>query len=124
MLSLGLMGFVFGAVLVGWSFFEDRPDLWQLGLPFTLSGQAALIVGLAFQLDGLSRNNREAIASLNELDQQLDELRRTTSLLSTTHSSPSKSFYAHLANGASPNLLLADLKGQLDLLANRMSEMR
>ncbi len=124
MLSLGLMGFVFGAVLVGWSFFEDRPDLWRLGLPFTLGGQAALIIGLVFQLDVLSRSNRQAIASLDELDQQLDELRHTTSMLSTTHSSPSKSFYAHLADGASPNLLLADLKGQLDLLASRMSETR
>lgn len=124
MLSLGLMAFVFGAVLVGWSFVEDRPDLWQLGLPFTLGGQAALIVGLVFQLDALSRSNREAIASLDELDEQLDELRHATSMLSTTHSNPAKSFYAHLAEGASPNLLLADLKGQLDLLASRMSEMR
>jgi len=124
MLSLGMMAFVFGAVLTGWSFAEDRPDLWRLGLPFTLGGQAALIVGLVFQLDGLWRSNREAAETLDDLDSQLDELRHATSLLSTTHSSPAQSFYLHMADGASPNLLLADLKGQLDLLANRLANGR
>jgi hypothetical protein len=42
--------------------------------------------------------------------------------MSVTHSAPAQSFYAHMAGGASPQLLLADLKGQLDLLAVRMSE--
>ena len=124
MLSLGLMAFVFGAVLIGWSFAEDRPDLWRLGLPFTLGGQVVLIVGLVFHLDGLSRSNREAAETLDELDSQLAELRHATSLLSTTHSSPAQSFYVHMADGASPNLLLADLKGQLDLLASRLADKR
>jgi hypothetical protein len=124
MLSFGLMAFVFGAVLIGWSFVENRPDLWRLGMPFTLGGQAALIVGLVFQLDGLWRSNRESTETLNEIDSQIDELRRATSLLTTTHSSPAQSFYSHMADGASPNLLLADLKGQLDLLAQRMADDR
>jgi hypothetical protein len=121
-LSIGLMAFVFGAVLIGWSIAEDRQDLWRLGLPFTLGGQAALIVGLVFQLDGLWRSNREASETLEELDSQLDELRHATSMISATHSSPAQSFYLHLADGASPNLLLADLKGQLDLLASRLAD--
>jgi hypothetical protein len=124
MLSVGMMAFVFGAVLIGWSIAEDRPDLWRLGLPFTLGGQAALIVGLVFQLDGLWRSNRAASETLDELDSQLDELRHATSMLSTTHSTPAQSFYLHLADGASPNLLLADLKGQLDLLASRLADKR
>ncbi len=124
MLSVGLMSFVFGAVLVGWSFVEDRPDLWRLGLPFTLGGQAALIIGLIFQLDGLWRSNHGAAETLEDLDSQLAELRRATSLLSTTNSSPAQSFYSHMADGASPQLLLADLKGQLDLLASRMADDR
>lgn len=124
MLSLGLMAFVFGAVLIGWSFAQERPDLLQLGLPFTLGGQAALIVGLVFQLDGLWRSNRQSMETLDELDSQLDELRHATSLLSTTHSNSAQSFYLHMADGASPNLLLADLKGQLDLLAGRLADQR
>ncbi|MCA9123520.1 MAG: hypothetical protein H6822_32990 [Planctomycetaceae bacterium] len=124
LLSIGLMAFVFGAVLIGWSFAKDRPDLWRLGLPFTLGGQATMIVGLVFQLDGLWRSNRDASETLVELDAQLDELHHATSLLSTSHSSPAQSFYLHMAEGASPNLLLADIKGQLDLLASRLADKR
>ena len=116
------MTFAFGAVLLGWSFWMGRADLWRLGMPFTLAGQAALIIGLAFQLDGLSRGNQAAAESLDELDDQLDELRRATTLLSTSHSGPSQSFYSHMASGAGPHLLLADLKSQLDLLAIRLAD--
>ena len=123
-LALGMMTLVFGGVLLGWSFIMDRADLWRLGMPFTLVGQAVLVIGLVFQLDGLWRNNREAGATLDELDSQLAELRRATSLMSTTHTSPSQSFYVHMAERASPHLMLADLKGQLDLLAVQLSEER
>jgi hypothetical protein len=118
------MAFVFGGVLLGWSFATDRTELWRLGMPFAMGGQAALIIGLVFQLDGLSKSNRAASDALLDLDSQLDELRHATSLLSTTHTTPSKSFYLHMAEGASPKLLLADLKGQLDLLAERMADGR
>lgn len=122
MLSIGLMAFVFGGVLLGWSFVTDRAELWRLGMPFAMGGQAALIIGLVFQLDGLSKSNHSASDALEELDSQLDELRHTTTLLSASRTSPAQSFYLHMAEGASPKLLLADLKGQLDLLAERMAD--
>jgi hypothetical protein len=121
-LSLGLMTFAFGAVLLGWSFWMGRADLWRLGMPFTLAGQAALIIGLALQLDGLWRSTQSTTKTLGDLDNQLDELRRATTLLSTSHSGPSQSFYAHMADGAGPHLLLADLKSQLDLLAIKLAD--
>jgi hypothetical protein len=121
-LSLGLMTFAFGAVLLGWSFWMDRADLWRLGMPFTLAGQAALIIGLALQLDGLWRSSQSTAETLGELDNQLDELRHATTLLSTSHSGPSQSFYSHMASGAGPHLLLADLKSQLDLLAIKLAD--
>ncbi len=121
-LSLGLMTFAFGAVLLGWSFWMDRADLWQLGMPFTLAGQAALVIGLALQLDGLWRSNQSTVQTLGALDNQLEELRRATTLLSTSHSGPSQSFYSHMASGAGPHLLLADLKSQLDLLAIKLAD--
>lgn len=116
------MTFAFGAVLLVWSFWMDRADLWQLGMPFTLAGQAALVIGLALQLDGLWRSNQSTAETLGELDNQLDELRRATTLLSTSHSGPSQSFYSHMASGAGPHLLLADLKSQLDLLAIKLAD--
>jgi hypothetical protein len=120
LLSLGLAAFACGAVLLGWSFAADREDLWPLGMPLALAGQAALIVGLVLQLDGLWRTSRKTEVTLSALDGELAKVRQATTLLTTSHSGPSQSFYLHMAEGASPQLLLADLKGQLDLLAQQM----
>ena len=73
------------------------------------------------QLEGLWRSSRQTDQTLNQLDGQLSHLRHATTMLSTTHSTPAQSFYAHMAEGASPELLMADLKGQLDLLAQQMA---
>lgn len=116
------MTLVFGAVLLVWSLVEGRPELWQFGLPFTLGGQAGLVLGLLFQLEVVWRNFRDTSRALDDLDEQLDELRHTTSILADSHSSPSQSFHAHMADGASPEILMADLKGQLDLLAARLQK--
>ena len=122
MLSFGLMAFVFGGVLLVWSFVTGRSDLWQLGLPVALGGQVGLLLGLILQLEGLWKSSRETTETLDQLDDQLDELRRTTAMLNTTHSSASQSFYVHMAEGASPQMLLHDLKGQLDMLAMRIGD--
>ena len=90
-------------------------------MPLTLIGQAGLILGLVLQLDGLWTTSRSTAAALSELDGELKNVRQATSLLSTSHSSGAQSFYLHLAEGASPQLLLADLKGQMDLLAQQMA---
>ncbi len=124
LLSFGLMTFACGGVLLGWSFVEVRNELWTLGMPLTLGGQALLLVGLLFQLEGLWQSNRETTTTLDELDEQLTDLKHQTTILSTTHSDPARSFYAHMAEGASPQLLLSDLKGQLDLLAVKISDTR
>lgn len=123
-LSLGLATFACGAVLLGWSFAGGRDDLWPLGLPLALIGQAGLILGLVLQLDGLWQSNRHTADTLQQLDGELNRVRHATTLLSTSHSSPGQSFYAHMAEGASPQLLLADLKGQLDLLAQQMASQK
>lgn len=123
-LSLGLATFACGVVLLGWSFAADRDDLWPLGLPLALIGQAGLIVGLVLQLDGLWHSNRKTAESLTALDGELHRVRHATTLLTTTKNASAQSFYAHMAEGASPQLLLADLKGQMDLLAQQMATQR
>lgn len=123
-LSLGVMSFVCGGVLLGWSAVAGRQDLWSIGLPLALGGQAALIVGLILHLETLWQTNRATSQTLQSLDGELSELRHSTTLLTQSRSSPSQSFYLHLAEGASPHLLLADLKGQLDLLSEQMSKRR
>jgi hypothetical protein len=78
-------------------------------------------LGLILQLDGLWSSSRKTEQALSELDGELRTVRQATTLLSTSYSGGAQSFYLHLAEGASPQLLLADLKGQMDLLARQMS---
>ena len=121
-LSLGTTGFVCGGVLLGWSLATGRQELWSVGLPVALVGQIALLIGLVLQLDRLWHDNREAAAKLDNVDEQLHDLKATTTLLGTHQGSASSRFYAHFAGGAGPQLLLADLKSQLDLLAMKIAQ--
>lgn len=121
-ICLGLMAFACGGVLLGWSVLGDREELWSLGVPIALVGQVALLVGLCLQLDRLWGENRNTAERIVQMDEQLDELRQSTRLLGTPYHSASQNFYTHLSDGASPKMLLSDLKGQMDLLALRMSQ--
>lgn len=123
-LSLGLATFACGAVLLVWSLVAGRDDLWPVGMPLALIGQAGLILGLILQLDGLWTNSRKTATALSHLDGELSRVRHATTLLSTSRTNSAQSFYVHLAEGAAPQMLLADLKGQLDLLAQQMSSRR
>lgn len=121
-LALGTTSFVCGGVLLGWSLVTGRRELWTIGLPVALVGQISLLIGLVLQLDRLWRDNRAAAAKLDNVDEQLHDLKTTTTLLGATQGSAGSRFYAHFAGGAGPQLLLADLKSQLDLLATKISQ--
>ena len=118
---LGVTSLVCGLVLIVWSFFEARPELWQWGMPAALAGQGALLIGFVLQLDSLWQAGRANAEQLARSDAQLAELAKSIQMLNVTQSGPSQSFYAHYAAGARPELLMADLRSQLDLLASRMS---
>jgi len=120
-LSLGVMALACGGVLVACSLIGSRDDLWSVGMPLAVVGQAGLVIGLLLQLEGLWRTSKKTEETLSQLDDKLHDLAHTTTMLGTTRSTPAQSFYVHMAEGASPHLLLADLKGQLDLLAERLA---
>ena len=121
-LSLGTASFVCGGILLGWSLATGRQELWTIGLPVALAGQVALLVGLVLQLDRLWHDNRAAAAKLDNVDEQLHELKATTTLLGTSQGPAASVFYSHFAGGAGPQLLLTDLKSQLDLLAMKIAQ--
>ena len=102
-------------------FVEARPELWQWGVPAALAGQGALLIGFVLQLDGVWQASRANTQQLAQNDIQLSGLAQSIQMLNVTQSGPSQSFYAHYAAGARPELLMADLRSQLDLLASRMS---
>jgi hypothetical protein len=82
-LSLGLAILSCGAVLMGLSYVQERDDLWSLGLPLAIGGQAALIIGLVLQLEGLWHSNRQTARTLNTLDGELSRMRQATGAAST-----------------------------------------
>ncbi len=53
-LSLSLAVFACGTVLLAWSLLGQREDLWPIGLPLALIGQAGMMLGLVLQIDSLS----------------------------------------------------------------------
>ena len=116
-LSLGIMALVCGGILLAWSAIAKRPELWSIGLPIAIVGQVALLLSLILQLDRIWHNHRSTAAQLDDFDGQIHDLRSAAAMLTTTHSSPATAFYAHYCGGASPDVLLTDLKSQLDLLA-------
>ncbi len=120
-LWLGTTGSVCGLALLGWSMQTGRPEYWAAGMPIILAGQIVLILGLVLELDRIWRDSRRAAARLETVDEQLHDLKTTTSLLGRTHG-PSSAFYAHWAGGAGAEVLLGDLKSQLDLLAVKLSK--
>ena len=117
-LAVGLMASAFGGVLLAWAAAGGRQDLWAIGMPVGLAGQIVLVIGLILQLDRLWHDNRDTAEKLDHVGERLFDLNKTTALLGT--SGGSTSFYSHMAGGASPQLLLADLKSQLDLLSARL----
>lgn len=121
-LLIGTMGFVCGGALLGWSLATGRQELWTVGLPVALGGQIALLVGLILQIERLWHDNRRSADRLENVDAQLHEIKTSTTLLGTSYTAPAAQFYTHFAHGASPEILLTDLKSQLDLLALRVSQ--
>lgn len=119
---LGLTGLVCGAVLLAWAAWGHRPELWTLGLPVALISQAVLIFGLLSHLDRMRAVQGQTVDQLERLDRQLDEVRHAAAHSGPAWRSASHDFYCHLADGAAPQTLLADLKSQLDLLAVKIRE--
>jgi hypothetical protein len=118
--SLGLVTFAFGGALLVWSFIAGRGDLWTWGLPLTLGGQMLLFVGMVLQLDGFRQFQRVAVETMGAMDEELQVLRQA----GNSHATAAQSFHAHLAAGANPQLLLTDLKSQMDLLTLRIAQER
>ena len=53
----GLTLTICGGALMVWSWLQERPDLWQLGLPTALVGQGALLYGLVYLFETLKKQS-------------------------------------------------------------------
>jgi hypothetical protein len=121
LVAFGLSAFASGVGLAGWSLAVGETLLWHWGIIATLAGQGALILGLVFAVARLWITSRYAHQRLQEAHVQLGKLDRTAeSLLGQRHAS-AHAFYGELVRGASPEMLLASLRGQVDQFASRVA---
>lgn len=118
---IGAIGLGGGLGLLGWSLFGQRPDLWNWGLAVTLGGQGLMIVGLVQLLANLWTGTRVSANKLMTLHYELRRLQRSTDSLTGMHSPSPTAFYADLAKGSSPQVLLSNLKGQLDEVTTKLA---
>jgi hypothetical protein len=108
-----------GATMIGLSLTTDQALFWQWGLAFALSGQAALVLGLAIHLVAEWTQDRTAHELLNRLNRQVWQLSNRK-----PSDSAASSLYTRIAEGASPHLLLADLQSQIEQLAQQLKKSR
>lgn len=113
-LAVALTGFVCGGVLLTWSLVANRPELWNVGETVTLASQVGLLVGLILQLDRIGQDRSQTVNRLTILDQRVESLRQ----------SGPRRWSADSAHEAAPELLLADLKNQLEVLASKLGDKR
>ncbi|MBX7168474.1 MAG: hypothetical protein K1X74_19210 [Pirellulales bacterium] len=122
--GLGLAAFACGGSLLAFAYLEHRSDLWELGVPMTLTGQVGLLFALGLQLERIWMENRETVGKLADVDRQLEDLQQTTHLIGGPYFTATEAFYQHLSAGANPQTLLTDVKTQLDLLAVHLARPR
>jgi hypothetical protein len=115
--AFGLMGLTCGSVLLAWSVVTGRSELWRVGLPIMLAGQAVSLIGLVFLLEGLWRDSRESHEQLPSSDPQWED-RRTGPLMAQSHAAGGRRYYADPYHTAHPYLVLANIKRQLDELSD------
>ncbi len=118
-LSLGTAALACGGILLGWSLATGRNELWTVGLPIAVGGQISLSIGLVLQLDRFWHDKHRTVAKVGE---ELHNQKTNAALFNTIHGPSPAPFCTHLAEGADPQLLLGDLKDQLDLLAMKIQK--
>lgn len=120
MASFGASLLGLGIGLGGWSLFGDRPSLWNPALAAAIGGQGLLIVGLLQLLSSLWNAARLASSKLALMHDELRRLRRTTEAEAGRRDASAAAFYADLTRDAPPEMLMGNLRGQLDRLASRL----
>jgi hypothetical protein len=118
---LGFASLASGLGMIAWSIAHGGSEYWDHALALTLAGQGLLIFGLVLVVTRLWRNSRYASGKLHDVHTELGQLQRTADALSAMRSGGAPAFYAELVRGASPQMLLTNLKGQLDQLATRLN---
>ncbi len=117
---MGLLAITFTIGLLALNSFGATNIPTNLALPFLLTGQVALIVGWCLMAARWWRAAQVISGQVTCLEQKIGSLEESTERMACSVTGSSSGFYSRMAHGASPHLMLAEIKGQLDQLALRM----
>jgi hypothetical protein len=117
---VGLLVLGCGVGLISWSLSHNQMRYWNHALGLAIAGQGVLILGLVLVISRLWRSTRYAATKLQDVHSRLGQLQQASEALAATRPGGAPAFYADLVRGASPHVLLANLKGQVDQLATRV----
>ena len=120
-LLLGTLGFALGVTALVWSALFQLPEVWQWGMTTTIAAEGLLIVGLAWMATRLWQNSRRLNRELAHVDEQLVEIHELAGSLSAGQLASSQNYYHHFSQVANPHLLVANLRGQIDQLSERLA---
>ena len=121
LLTSGVICFGVGASMLAWSAAFQLPQLWQQGMSVTIGAEGLLILSLTWMAARLWRNGRRVNRQLHGVDRQLAEIEQLTGTLAGNQLASSQHYYHHFGQVASPHLLVANLQGQVDLMASRLA---
>ncbi len=117
---IGVLALAGGVGLIAWSLSHNQMVYWNYAVGLATGGQGTLIFGLVLVISRLWRSSRYAATKLQEIHARLGQLQQASETLAGARSSSAPAFYADLVRGASPHVLLANLRGQVDQLATRV----
>jgi hypothetical protein len=118
--TIGVVALVGGVGLIAWSLSTAQMLYWNYAVGLAMSGQGTLIFGLVLVISRLWRSSRYSAAKLQDVHVRLGQLQQSSETLAATRTGGAPAFYADLVRGASPHVMLANLKGQVDQLATRV----
>jgi hypothetical protein len=118
--TIGVLALTGGVGLIAWSLSTAQMLYWNYAMGLAMAGQGTLIFGLVLVISRLWRSSRYSAAKLQDVHVRLGQLQQSSETLAATRTGGAPAFYADLVRGASPHVMLANLKGQVDQLATRV----
>jgi hypothetical protein len=120
-LGSGFLALMIGVVALVWSAAFGQAVVWRWGLTTTVAGEGLLILGLTWMAARLWQKGRQLDRNLHQVDSQLTEVSELAGQLTASQLSSSQHYYQHFSQSANPHLLVANLRGQIDQLAERLA---
>jgi hypothetical protein len=120
-LGSGFLALMIGVAALIWSAAFNQAIVWRWGLTTTVAGEGLLILGLTWMAARLWQKSRQLDQNLHSVDSQLNEVSELAGQLTASQLSSNQHYYQHFSQSANPHLLVANLRGQIDQLGERLA---